>query len=526
MISKLDKNGEKSLKQMHSINSNHHQTYYQTKNTYLKQNYKGKFGSKRQSSNLNSENGLAIDMNQLQNFSGNEGNSKPGSFILSNEQSQNLNKNDSQNSQLSLKKVQSQQVLNVQYQNETRNQFPARSSLNPFQRYGHLLDNAKSMMKNKALQSQTLYNSNSSYTKISPINPLKNENIMNQSRQYNQQEALDVSNEDLKLKLPQINDGFIPKTNASISFRRTLPTFRQNCGSNERSKPDFQLNIVDQNDYKSLKQLRVSHSSNFLKPFNMSSSQTQMLTQAIKNNQSKNKNFRIAPTQPQSIFQTELFRPEYTTYSLQAIDPVLLGNQDQSQLNQSGNNLILSPDLLDSIKHKLPVQKLNSRAAYTHSESKYGPIFQQKSRLLKPTQSLDNLHSHSNAHFLNQSSLDTSNMLQANDQSGIMNTSQSMEIFQTIMNVKNEHLINQNSYKLKKDLLNTLRNYDDRLISFKKAQKQLQKVTKEFMDPHYQMQDNSRSKVFPIWNKRGQLTNAENILNMSFNSIFSKQFIY
>jgi hypothetical protein len=42
------------------------------------------------------------------------------------------------------------------------------------------------------------------------------------------------------------------------------------------------------------------------------------------------------------------------------------------------------------------------------------------------------------------------------------------------------------------------------------------------MESHFKKIDNSRAKVFPIYDKRGFLKNEDNLIDMSFRSVYSK----
>ena len=66
----------------------------------------------------------------------------------------------------------------------------------------------------------------------------------------------------------------------------------------------------------------------------------------------------------------------------------------------------------------------------------------------------------------------------------------------------------------------------DIAISYYKAKDNLWERTKTYLNSHFEKQKNSRALIFPIYGKKGELLNEEKLLNMSFKSVYSRQFKY
>jgi len=90
--------------------------------------------------------------------------------------------------------------------------------------------------------------------------------------------------------------------------------------------------------------------------------------------------------------------------------------------------------------------------------------------------------------------------------------------------LKNVEILEKNNQKQRHDLIATIRNYDDRTISYDKAKTRLWDMTRSYLSQHFEKETNSRDVVFPQYNKRGELVNRESLLDISFKSVYSKQF--
>ena len=87
---------------------------------------------------------------------------------------------------------------------------------------------------------------------------------------------------------------------------------------------------------------------------------------------------------------------------------------------------------------------------------------------------------------------------------------------------KNKNIIDKNNQRNKKDLINSIRRFDDRTISYNKAKNHLWSMTKNYLYQHFEKQDNSRQLVFPQYNKKGECINRDSLLDISFHSVFSR----
>lgn len=95
-----------------------------------------------------------------------------------------------------------------------------------------------------------------------------------------------------------------------------------------------------------------------------------------------------------------------------------------------------------------------------------------------------------------------------------------------MLNPKNTSILEKNNQKAKRDLINSIRKYDDRTISYDKAKGKLWDMTKNYLYSHFKKDENSRATFFPEYNKRGELVNKDSLMDVSFRSVFSKQFNY
>ncbi|CDW76761.1 UNKNOWN [Stylonychia lemnae] len=326
-------------------------------------------------------------------------------------------------------------------------EFPVRFSHNPFMKYGKILEKAHDMMSQRKSIDQSI-------SRVSINQSRLNENSPDRNTQL-----IDNSVDESKFILPKINDGFIPKTHASIAFRRTMPSFKRNSSLSS----NYMLNI--QTKPSILNQVEI-YKNNIKKPDQTVGGAAQM----------------------------------YKPPREKSLDASLHQGGDQSPQ-------YLSIEALNQFKHKLPIEQ---------NKVSYDKLF--KNRMaLKPSQSLDNLQKYTTI-------IDYKNSDRYGVDTSLNNTH--LDANHGITSQKNEIVIQQNTTKMKKDLLNTIRQFDDRTISFKKAQQNLNKITNEYLSKHYVVLENSRAKLQPTWDKRGQVANKKDLLDISFNSVFSKQFAY
>lgn len=82
--------------------------------------------------------------------------------------------------------------------------------------------------------------------------------------------------------------------------------------------------------------------------------------------------------------------------------------------------------------------------------------------------------------------------------------------------------MDKNNLKSHKGIINSIRKYDDRTISYEKAKNNLWSMTKNYLYQHFEKTDNSRAVVFPLYNKKGECTNRDSLVDISFHSVFSK----
>lgn len=58
-------------------------------------------------------------------------------------------------------------------------------------------------------------------------------------------------------------------------------------------------------------------------------------------------------------------------------------------------------------------------------------------------------------------------------------------------------------------MITSIRNYDDRTVSFIKAKDNLWGMTKSYLLCHFEKQGNSRDRVYPRYNRKGELINTD-----------------
>jgi len=97
----------------------------------------------------------------------------------------------------------------------------------------------------------------------------------------------------------------------------------------------------------------------------------------------------------------------------------------------------------------------------------------------------------------------------------------------------NSNILSKNNERARKDFLNAIRKFDDRskllfslntvAISYYKAKNNLWGMTKDYLQSHFEKKTNSRKRVNPIYNKRGELVNTD-IFDLSLHTEQSIQF--
>ena len=63
-------------------------------------------------------------------------------------------------------------------------------------------------------------------------------------------------------------------------------------------------------------------------------------------------------------------------------------------------------------------------------------------------------------------------------------------------------------------------------ICYDKAKNKLWGMTKNYLYQHFEKTENSRAIIFPQYSKKGELINKNALLELSFNTVISKQFVY
>lgn len=63
-------------------------------------------------------------------------------------------------------------------------------------------------------------------------------------------------------------------------------------------------------------------------------------------------------------------------------------------------------------------------------------------------------------------------------------------------------------------------------ISYDKAKSHLWLRTSQYLSKHFEKEENSRPYLFPMYNKKGKVINNDTLIELSFDSIFSKEFAY